>query len=137
MYYEINVAKLNNKNEYVHFFATSPRSITSKDKLTEILKEFKVLFPSPKFNISASYHPEMSEGLDVEELINKRIWSEIRNDFESDGIVFIDAWVTNDANEAGKTIAKIDKTTKKVEYIDKRAITDTYAQEIINQTLYD
>jgi hypothetical protein len=137
MYYEINISKLNNKNEYIHYFATATRSITSKDKLTEMVKEFTVLFPSPKYNISALYYPESGEIIDVEALINKRIWSEIRNDFESDGIVFIDAWVTNDANEAGKTIAKIDKTTKKVEYIDKRAITDTYAQEIINQTLYN
>lgn len=137
MYYEINIAKLNNKNEYVHYFATAKRSITSKDKLIEVLKEFKTLFTSPTYNISATYYPESGEIIDVEALINKRIWSEIRNNFESDGIVFIDAWVTSSDNEAGKTIAKIDLSTKKVEYIDKRAITDIYAQEIINETLFN
>ena len=64
----------------------------------------------------------------------ENIWGEIRNDFEDDnGIVHIDAWVTADDNEAGTVIAKIDLNTGKVEYLDDRAKTDNYAQEMITE----
>ena len=63
------------------------------------------------------------------------IWGEIRNDFEEDGIIHIDAWVSGYDNEEGKVIAKVNHQTKKVEYLDDRAKTDEYAQEIINETL--
>jgi len=60
------------------------------------------------------------------------IWGEIRNDFiDDDGIAHIDAWLTADDNEEGKVIAKVDTLTGSVEYIDPRAETDEYAQEMI------
>lgn len=63
------------------------------------------------------------------------IWSELRNDFEDEGIVSIDAWITGDDNEGGEVIAKVDVRTKAVEYLDDRAKTDSYAQEMIAETL--
>lgn len=60
------------------------------------------------------------------------IWSEIRadhiDDFERKTCV--DAWVSDDDWEEGKVIAKID-TNGNIEYLDERAKTDSYAQEVI------
>lgn len=66
-------------------------------------------------------------------------WSEIKNDFcdEDEGKVYIDAWFTDDVDEEGEVIAKVDYKTKEVEYLDKIAKTDPYAQEVINETLKD
>jgi hypothetical protein len=70
---------------------------------------------------------------------NRPIWSELRNDFRDDnGIIFIDAWLTNDGDEEGKVIAKIYKNEQdevNVEYLDKRAKVDFYAQEIIQESM--
>jgi hypothetical protein len=69
-------------------------------------------------------------------LTDQSIWGEIRNDFEDDeGIVHIDAWLTDDDMEGGTVIAKVNTQTKEVEYIDKRAKTDPYAQELIQELL--
>ena len=65
------------------------------------------------------------------------IWSEIRSNFEDESIVHIDAWITPDDNEEGMVIAKVNKVTGNVQYIDDRAKTDTYAQEIIKEVLAD
>ena len=64
-------------------------------------------------------------------------WAEIRNDYcdEDEGKVYIDAWKTDNDSEEGTVIAKIDYKTKEIEYLDKMAKTDSYAQEIINETL--
>lgn len=64
---------------------------------------------------------------------------EIRNNFydESEQKVYIDAWVTEDDNEEGVVIAKVNYKTKEVEYLDSDVKTDSYAQEIINETLSD
>ena len=59
------------------------------------------------------------------------IWSEIRDSFEDEGILHIDAWKTEDEEEDGRTIAKINMQTGAVEYLDERARTDEHAQEII------
>lgn len=66
-------------------------------------------------------------------------WAEIRNDFtdEEEGVVCIDAWKTLNGSEEGKIIAKVNYKTKKVEYLDNDAKTDSYAQEVINETLSD
>lgn len=64
------------------------------------------------------------------------IWGEIRNDFEDDNqIVHIDAWLTDDDNEEGKVIAKVNVQTKEVEYLNDRAKTNAYAQEMIQELL--
>jgi hypothetical protein len=65
----------------------------------------------------------------------ENIWSEIRNDFQDNGVIHIDAWLTDDDNEDGRVIAKVNVQTKAVEYLDNRAKTDKYAQEIINELL--
>lgn len=64
-------------------------------------------------------------------------WAEIRNDFFDDNKMFIDAWLTDDDNEEGVVIAKIDVNTKEIEYLDEDAKTDSYAQEIINESLIE
>lgn len=66
-------------------------------------------------------------------------WTEIRNDFydEEEQKVYIDGWLTDDENEEGVVIAKVNYKTKKIEYLDDAAKTDEYAQEIINETLKD
>lgn len=69
--------------------------------------------------------------------MNKGPWKEIRNDYvnEEDNAIYIDAWRTSNVNEEGKVIAKIDCDTKEVTYLDERARTDAYAQEIIQETI--
>jgi|GEM_PF-1138733 len=67
---------------------------------------------------------------------NTNIWGEIRSDFREDDIIlYIDAWLTDDDNEEGKVIAKVNTKTKEVEYLDDRARTDSYAQKIIQRNL--
>lgn len=64
-------------------------------------------------------------------------WSEIRNDFvcEDSHSVYIDAWITDDDNEEGVVIARINADTKNIEYFDDDAMTDDYAQEVIKETI--
>lgn len=64
-------------------------------------------------------------------------WAEIRNDFvcEDSQKIYIDAWITDDDNEEGVVIARIDIGTKRIEYFDEDAKMDDYAQEIIKETL--
>ena len=64
-------------------------------------------------------------------------YGEIRNDFYDDEEhkVYIDAWFTEDDNEEGVVIAKVNYKTKEIEYLDDDARTDSYAQEKINETL--
>lgn len=63
----------------------------------------------------------------------ENIWSEIRSDFEDEGYIHIDAWKTGNDNEDGKVIAKVRISDNKVTYLDERAKTDKYAQEVINE----
>ena len=60
-------------------------------------------------------------------------WTEIRCDFfyEEEEKYFVDAWKTDDGNEEGTVIAKLDLAAGSVEYLDEDAKTDEYAQEII------
>ena len=66
------------------------------------------------------------------------IWKEIRNLHVDEETMktYIDAYLTDDDWEEGRVIAKVDMQGG-VEYIDKRAMTDEYAQEIINSTRFD
>lgn len=70
-------------------------------------------------------------------IMEENIWLEIRSNYEDEGIVHIDAWKTSDDNEEGTVIAKVDIKTGNVQYIDDRAKTDAYAQEIIQEVLND
>ena len=76
-------------------------------------------------------------------------WKEIRNNFvettssEYHNIIHIDAWRTGRDNEEGKVVAKIFEPKDEseieemgvvyVEYYDKDARTDEYAQEVITE----
>lgn len=64
-------------------------------------------------------------------------YREIRNNFvdEEDHKVYIDAWKTKNPNEEGSVIAKIDLATYEVEYLDEKAKSDLYAQEVIKETI--
>ena len=64
-------------------------------------------------------------------------WSDIRCDFfnEEEEKYFVDAWKTNDDNEEGTIIAKLDLANKTVEYLDEDAKTDEYAQAVIKEML--
>lgn len=64
-------------------------------------------------------------------------WAEIRSDHYDDEEEkqYVDAWLTNDGDEEGKAIAKIDLATKEVEYLDPDARYDEYAQEVIGEVL--
>ena len=65
------------------------------------------------------------------------IWSQINNEYEHDYELHIDAWESDDENENGKVIAKINTITKEVTYLDERAKSDGYAQTIINESIRD
>lgn len=64
-------------------------------------------------------------------------WAEVRNDFvcEDSHKIYIDAWLTDDDNEEGVVIARIDMDTKNIEYFDDDAKTDYYAQEVIKEAI--
>lgn len=64
-------------------------------------------------------------------------YAEIRCNFFDDEEEkwFVDAWLTNEDNEEGTVIAKIDLATKAVEYLDDEAKTDEYAQAVIQEFL--
>lgn len=64
-------------------------------------------------------------------------WAEVRNDFvcEDSHKIYIDAWLTDDDNEEGVVIARIDMNTKNIEYFDDDAKTDYYAQEVIKEAV--
>jgi hypothetical protein len=65
------------------------------------------------------------------------IWSEIKSDYvdEETNETYIDAWVSPDDDEDGRTIAVINNETGRVTYRDERAETDVKAQEIINEVI--
>ncbi|PLS19576.1 hypothetical protein CVD28_03925 [Bacillus sp. M6-12] len=70
--------------------------------------------------------------------LEQRLWSQINNEFEDEQVIFIDAWTTNDENEEGKVIAKVFKNEQgiiEVEYLDERAKTDVFAQEVIQESI--
>jgi hypothetical protein len=66
----------------------------------------------------------------------QNIWSEVKADHtdEETGITSVDAFLTEDENEGGNVIATIDDFGN-VTYLDERAKTDEYAQEIIQEKI--
>ena len=67
--------------------------------------------------------------------MSKSKWAEIRSNFtDEDGTVFIDGYLTLDEDEGGSVIAKV-KSNGEVEYIDRMAKIDAYAQEVIKEVL--
>ncbi|WP_347008029.1 hypothetical protein [Coprococcus eutactus] len=62
-------------------------------------------------------------------------WKEIRCTFFNamEEKYMVDAWETNNDNEKGTRIAKIDFADGTVEYIDEDAKTDEYAQKVLKE----
>jgi len=69
---------------------------------------------------------------------NESIWSEITSNFEDedDHVIYIDAYKTH-TSEIARVIATINIKTGEVTYKDKRAKTDSYAQEVIQEVIAD
>lgn len=69
---------------------------------------------------------------------NESIWSEITSNFEDEDehIIYIDAYKTP-TSEVARVIATINIETGEVIYKDKRAKTDNYAQEVIQEVIAD
>jgi hypothetical protein len=63
------------------------------------------------------------------------IWSEIYSDFIDYDEIYIDAYKAD--RDEGRTIAKIDILRGNVIYIDRRAKTDSFAQEVIKDAIND
>ena len=60
-YYEINVSK-----DGKHFFATAPRSLTSKHRMKEAFEKFKEAFTEEEgYKISVTYWESLGHGVDV------------------------------------------------------------------------
>lgn len=68
--------------------------------------------------------------------MTERNYAEIRGDYydEREQKYYIDAWETEDDNEEGKVIAKVDNKGS-IEYLNKRAEKDPYVQEVIAEVL--
>ena len=64
-------------------------------------------------------------------------WAEVKSNYydEEEEKQFVDAWLTDNDDEEGTVIAKIDLAVKTVEYLDADARYDEYAQEVINEVL--
>ena len=64
-------------------------------------------------------------------------WKEVKCHFFNamEEKYMVDAWETDNDNEKGTRIAKIDFTDGTVEYIDEDAKTDEYAQKVIKEVL--
>lgn len=76
MYYEINVSKkrvrFGNAPQYVHYFATAERSITTTEQLKEILEHFVSIFPEPEYNISISRDDQSKTIIDIDDILPKK-----------------------------------------------------------------
>ena len=95
----------------------------------------EILINVPKNILLHSLPEERWKEFDNNVSETKSNWSEIHDDFEDEGFIHIDAWTTADEMEDGKTIAKINVLTKEVIYLDERARTDEFAQEVIQERL--
>ena len=63
-------------------------------------------------------------------------WREIRNDYvDDDNVLYFDAWLTDDDNEEGRVIAKLNLDNMMLEYLDGHARKDYYALECIDESI--
>lgn len=95
----------------------------------------EILFYVPKNILLHSLSEERWKEFNFNVSKTKSNWSEIHDDFEDEGFIYVDAWTTADDDEAGNIIAKINVQTKEVIYLDERARTDEFAQEVIQERL--
>lgn len=95
----------------------------------------EILFNVPKNILLHSLSEERWKEFNNNVSKTKSNWSEIHDDFEDEGFIYVDAWTTADDDEAGNIIAKINVQTKEVIYLDERARTDEFAQEVIQERL--
>lgn len=77
MYYEINVAKLapvtsyNPTPSHKHYFATSPRSLTTSKEAKILLAHFVLLFPEPEYNITMTKMFEGGQIININQFLNE------------------------------------------------------------------
>jgi len=166
-YTNIGIDKPSNHDEILDFVfedILSNADLTSKNLLFDVRKSLLKWIKTKNATYVHVYKPasqkldtgmlgdrKCTEGLHIPSYMGKatpritgfnpgvieNVWSEIRNNFEDEGIVYIDAWEDEDDDSDGRVIATIDKSTRKVEYKDDRAKTDKYAQEMIAEALND
>ena len=77
MYYEINVAKKRPTiygvdGGYSHFFATDPRSCTTREKTAEVVRVLKEKFPEPEYKIDVSLWEQIGKGVNVTKLLEDK-----------------------------------------------------------------
>lgn len=70
-------------------------------------------------------------------LLKPVVWSEFRTDFEDEGFIHVDAWTSENDDEQGKVIAKINAITGDVIYVDERAKADAEAQDVIMRKVWE
>ena len=72
MSYEINIAKryrdYTGKERYGHYFATSDRSLETKEKMQEVLTDLREAFPEPEFQISVSKQVRYWQTVNIDEI---------------------------------------------------------------------
>ena len=65
MTFEINISKRNNDGMYIHYFATAKRSIPHREKLTLLVEDFMIKYPSPTYKVDVSYEPEIGRSMNA------------------------------------------------------------------------
>lgn len=63
------------------------------------------------------------------------VWRTINYDYIDDDYIYFDAWKTEDDNEEGDIIAKIEIISGEVIYLDDNVRNDKYAQEVIKDAI--
>ncbi len=164
-YTNIGIDEPSNHNEILDFVfedVLNNADLTSKNLLFDVRKSLLKWIETKNATYIHAYKPvsqkldtgmlgdrKCTEGLHIPSYMGKptpritgfnpgvveNIWSEIRNNFEDEGIVYIDAWEDEDDDSDGRVIATVNAATGEVTYKDPRAVNDMYAQEIIQLTL--
>lgn len=68
-HYEVNVSRLvkdHRGSNYHHYFATTERSIHTKEQLEKVMEDFNQRFPKPEFNVMASAVYQFKRTVEVE-----------------------------------------------------------------------
>ena len=73
----------------------------------------------------------------VEQFLFGYHYAELRNNYvdEDTNEVYIDAWKTDNDSEEGTVVAKVNRKTHDIAYLDAAAITDPETQELIKETI--
>ena len=69
--------------------------------------------------------------------MGQKIWKHIISDYSEENLMYIDGYLTDDADEAGQVIAIINTDTYDIEYKDKRAEDDINVQDALKAIIND